>query len=407
VTAVTARSSLAQPITDEIPSLFGLRALAALAVVTTHVGFQTGAAVSGPWAPALSRLDIGVTLFFLLSGFLLYRPWASRSLSGWGPPSTRTYAARRALRILPAYWLAVLGAALLVRGNGAATGWDWLVQVLLLQVYVDDSALQGLTQMWSLCVEVAFYALLPLLGWLAARGTAGSPSAWLLRQVVLLGLLSLTATAWQVWVRQATPDLPGDPLLWLPGHLDWFAAGMALAVATAWIRHGHPNRWSHELQSLAEAGWSMWGIAAAVFLIATTPLAGPLTFLDPATTSEALAKHWLYLLCAALILVPLVLAPTGGPAAAMGSRVPYWLGEISYGIFLWHLVVLDVVYQALGRAPFTGGFWPVWILSVTGSVVVAAASYLVVERPLMRWDHRQRSGASATTATATASPDRT
>lgn len=388
----------------EIPALFGLRAVAALAVLTTHVGFQTGAAVYGAWAPVLSRLDFGVTLFFLLSGFLLYRPWAARALHGRPPPSTAVYARRRWLRIYPAYVLAVAGAWLLVQGNTDVTAGDWWAHVLLIQVYVDDSAVLGLTQMWSLCVEVAFYAALPVLAWLATSRRPVSEPVWLRRQVVLLAGLVVVATAWNVWVRETDASLPGDPLLWLPGYLDWFAAGMALAVATLWVSTGREGRMLREVVAASRSPWSLWAIAAAVFAVASTPLAGPLTFIDPATTAEALTKHWLYLLAAALLLLPLVLAdPSTGPSRWLGARVPYWLGEVSYGIFLWHLVVLDVAYQVTGREPFTGGFWVMLTITVAGTLAVSAVSFRLVERPLITRGHRRPLATPSTASPATTS----
>ena len=81
--------------------LDGVRALAAFAVVGTHVGFQTGRAVEGFWAPFLARLDFGVTLFFLLSGFLLYRPFVAAALGEREPTPLSRYVIRRAARILP------------------------------------------------------------------------------------------------------------------------------------------------------------------------------------------------------------------------------------------------------------------------------------------------------------------
>src|SRR5215831_326317 len=93
--------------------LDGLRAAAAAAVLLTHVGGLTGYTVTGtPVSWVLSRGDVGVPIFFTLSGLLLYRPWAAAALTGSQTVPLGTYLRRRALRILPAYW-AVVTVALL------------------------------------------------------------------------------------------------------------------------------------------------------------------------------------------------------------------------------------------------------------------------------------------------------
>src|SRR6266516_1997197 len=95
-----------------LPMLDGLRAVAALAVLLTHVAFQTGEVARAAGGAVLARLDAGVAVFFVLSGFLLYRPYALARASGTPRPSIRRYVLRRAARILPAYWLALGAVAL-------------------------------------------------------------------------------------------------------------------------------------------------------------------------------------------------------------------------------------------------------------------------------------------------------
>ena len=84
------------------PLLDGYRAIAAFMVLTTHVAFNTGEIRTPVLGPLLGRMDFGVTLFFLLSGFLLYRPWARAAMVDRAGPAVGGYALRRAARILPA-----------------------------------------------------------------------------------------------------------------------------------------------------------------------------------------------------------------------------------------------------------------------------------------------------------------
>ena len=107
-------------------ALDGLRAIAAFAVLAVHVGGRTGFAYTGsPASWVVSRGDIGVPVFFTLSGLLLYRPWARAALHGSQPPHVLSYLWRRALRILPVYWAVVLIALPTLNPAHAHSSWTW------------------------------------------------------------------------------------------------------------------------------------------------------------------------------------------------------------------------------------------------------------------------------------------
>jgi peptidoglycan/LPS O-acetylase OafA/YrhL len=394
VTAVDARPQVTtrpQAEHRSFPTLDSYRALAALAVVATHVGFQTAAGVEGPLAPVVSRLDIGVAIFFVLSGFLLYRPWSLAALRDTRGPATVPYLWRRALRIVPAYLVVVAAAMLLVRGNEGRGIDEWLRQLFLVQIYHPGALVPGLTQMWSLGTEVAFYVALPLLAWLATRRHRGHPARSARFQATVLGAYAVAGVGFLAAVRAAGVLDPRTASLWLPAHLDWFAVGMVLAVASAYVAAvpaaADTSGW-RVLAGAAHAPGAAWGVALGVFLVATTPLAGPRTLDDP-TAGQAVAKHVLYAVVAGFLLLPGTLGPRHGTwATAMTARPLARLGTISYGIFLWHLVVLDLVFVGLGRDFFTGGFWTVLALTVAGTVAVAALSWRVVEQPALQLKDR-------------------
>jgi peptidoglycan/LPS O-acetylase OafA/YrhL len=337
-----------------VPALDGLRAVAAGAVLLTHVAFRTGQTQAGAGGAVLGRLDVGVAVFFVLSGFLLY-------------PRTRPvgrYALRRAARILPAYWVLLAAVALggSVGGSVPAAYW-WLGQGY------GTAPLAGvLTQTWTLVPEVAFYAVLPGLVWLARR--------W--EWPVLAGCVLVTY-GWIAAVHLL--DLPDRMLLWLPGHLDWFAAGMAVA---ALARRGVPG-W---LSQLAAASGTCWAAAGALLFLLATPVAGPLT-LAPVPGGAAVLKEAGYALVAGLLLVPAALAPR---APVLGSPPLRLLGRWSYGIFLWHLVVLDAVYRITGWPDFSGRTVAVAVLTVLGAVALGGLSWLLVERPALRLADRVAAG---------------
>ena len=155
-------------VAPEFPVLDSLRAVGALAVLTTHVAFQSGAYVrNGTWGNLLSRLDVGVAIFFVLSAFLLGRPHFARRVAGIAPPATGRYFWKRALRVYPVYAVTVVLALTLIPENQAAGAAEWARSLTLTDIYLTGALPQGLTQMWSLAVEVSFYAALPQLKLLA------------------------------------------------------------------------------------------------------------------------------------------------------------------------------------------------------------------------------------------------
>jgi peptidoglycan/LPS O-acetylase OafA/YrhL len=181
------------------PALNAVRAAGALMVVLTHAAFNTGRINDGWVGAMLARFDFGVTLFFVLSGFLLSRPWFLAAALGRPGPSGRHYLWKRALRILPLYWVVVVVAFLVDPLNDDATWEDWVSQLTLTQLYRHDLLASSLTQMWSLCTEVAFYLVLPLLCVLL---TGRRPTTLRLRRVLGgAGLLSVAGVVWRSGCR--------------------------------------------------------------------------------------------------------------------------------------------------------------------------------------------------------------
>nr|BFE86849.1 hypothetical protein GCM10020093_094500 [Planobispora longispora] len=104
----------------------------------------------GAWL--VSRGDVGVAIFFTLSGLLLYRPWATAALTSTAPPSAKAYLWRRGFRLLPAYWLVAVIALLLFNQAHNDSQWFWAKWLLLLQIYdVESWWLVGRARAWSRC----------------------------------------------------------------------------------------------------------------------------------------------------------------------------------------------------------------------------------------------------------------
>ncbi len=376
----------------------GVRALAALGVLVTHVGLKVGFTTRDVTGNYLARLDVGVAIFFVLSGFLLYRPFVARRLDGRPRLATGTYLRNRALRIYPAYWLAltVLVVVLDVRGRDEIQGlWDFITYYGLLQSYSAHTALGGLQQAWTLTNEVAFYLLLPLWAFAASRlGRRLAPRRALVGELGALGVAAAGALAFRYWVHtvDASDVTLGtiDPRIhWLPANFHMFVPGMALALVLEWSRRrDEPLRlldWPrrHPL--------ACWIGAAVCFWVVSEPLGigFEVGTSDPATS---MVKEGLYAAIGFFVVLPVALAGATLPRSLrwLGSRPMVVLGVLSYGIYLWHEGVLDI-YRDLRDLPvFTGSMPAALIATICGSVAAAAVSYVLVERPALTLKDRNR-----------------
>jgi len=365
------------------PTLNALRAVGAILVVLTHSAFNTGRINDGWTGAMLARFDFGVTLFFVLSGFLLSRPWFLAAALGEHHPSARHYLWKRALRILPLYWIVVVIALAADPANDGSSPREWVSNLTLTQLYFHGLLPSSLTQMWSLCTEVAFYVLLPLL---CVVLTGRRPRGLDLRRVLVgVVVLSVLGVAWQVRVAQI-PGHEGHYAQWLPGYLPWFMVGMAFAACSAALTvTPDATRIGRVLDRLGADLTGCWILAAAVFAIACTPLAGPRLLLTPGAW-EAGAKVVLYTVAGAFFVLPLVFGPEreGWVRDRLSGPVPTWLGDISYGIFAIHLLVLNMVFWMLDLEVFTGRFLSVAALTLAITFALSSLSFYLLERPVLR-----------------------
>ncbi|GAB3130756.1 acyltransferase [Tsukamurella serpentis] len=346
-----------------VAPLTGLRAVAAAAVCLTHAAFGTGHYTDDFVGHLWARLEIGVPVFFALSGFLLFRPWVRALLDGaQEQPGLRRYAWHRFRRVVPAYWIVVVAvyALGLVRPepNPSGAGIDGLLRNLTFtQIYGFGHLRVGLTQAWSLAVEMAFYLVLPLFGWVLTAVLCRY--RWLPGRL-LAGLAVLAAIS-PVWILIA-PDIELTARMWPPAYLWWFVGGMALTVAEPLVRR-----------------WPTWAtpaclsVAVTGFIVSALPAIGGPPTMVPQSVWEALVKSALYLLIATALIAPLGLAPQSRSwyHRILGSRPMVWLGNISYEYFLVHLIVMDVMLLDVFG-------WPMF----TGNIPIAFLATSIVSVPL-------------------------
>lgn len=387
------------------PALDTLRAVGAVAVLTTHVAFWSGSyTVGGVWGTLLSRLDVGVALFFVLSGFLLSRPWISRSLDGRPVPRTGRYLWKRLLRIAPLYLVVAVLALSLIGDNAARTPGQWATTLLMLDTFADSPDPAGLTHIWSLAVEVTFYLVLPLLM------LAGVGRRFRVRRLAAVLFAMVAVTCW--WHLDGAARFgrvtTGNPLQWLPSYLSWFAIGIALAAVHELRVRGLAARLTAPVVALGRQPGACWTLAAGLLLLAATPLAGP-SMLGAPTEAESLTKSLLYAAVGGLVVVTGVYAPAGGAyLRVMAHPVARHLGVISYGLFALHLPMLHLVMHVTGWTLFQIDLVPLWLLTFGASLVVAEVAYRLIERPALRlknlpvpWSARGSRASPASTSTET------
>ncbi len=368
----------------QFPVLDTLRAIGALAVLTTHTSFQAGDYTeNGVWGTLMARLDVGVAIFFVLSGFLLSRPYVVRAFARREPPATGRYYWKRLVRVYPVYVVTVVVALLVVQDNTDVSLADWASTLLLLDVYTRDQLPHGLTQMWSLSAEVAFYLVLPLLMVLAVGRGRRAVDHW--RFGAVLAGMSLLTVAWHIWLAGAVAEVsPGTPATWVFAYLTWFAMGMGLAYVHVAGQHGRLSRTTSTLSRLGAMPGVCWAAAFGLLLVAATPIAGP-TLLFAPTTSESLVKNLLYTFVGGLLLVTGVYGRPGSRYVdVLSGRLLRHLGHISYSTFCIHLVVLYLVWEITGWQEFFGHGLPVWALTLAGSLLASELLYRFVEKPGMR-----------------------
>lgn len=364
-----------------VPALDVVRVIGSVAVVGHHVGFATGVnTAGGAWGGWLSRLDAGVAVFFVLSGFLLFRPWAHAKATGRATPNPSRYLWRRAMRILPAYWLTVVVCFLVLPRNADVTNADWIRHLTLTQIYEAGNLKHGVSQTWSLATEVVFYLLLPVFGVFLTSGRYRNGRPW-----TIISCSVLVTAAW-VGLIAGGVLTPTPYTMWLPGYALWFGAGMLLAAVHVGRRIGRMARWGF-LDAMAATPLSCWTAALAVFAIATTPVGGPHGLAEP-TAGEFGAKLVLYVLLAVLIVVPLAFGPETRTKQVLSSGTVKWLGSVSYGLFLWHPFVIESIYWVTGRPEFTGPFGWTFVATLGGGLVLASLCYYLVEYPCQRFSQR-------------------
>lgn len=327
-----------------VDCLDGLRGIAALWVLVGHTMMLTGLNL-----PVIAQPDLGVDLFIMLSGFLMVLQYQLRSeFEDWS--RFRSWAAfwtRRFFRIAPLFYVALLAALLLgpeIYGDRVAI--DTFLDRKLQQPerYLDASFTNVVLHLtfifgllpeyafrtplpdWSLGLEMQFYAAFPFLVLLARK--MGWLWTSLLAMAVSIVLLLLA--------RRVGAHFPMPSFLPLKLHL--FLCGMLLAANAQGVRH------------------RLWLQLGAAVLLAAIPIGRD-------DVSHLIVRELLVLIFFALVHLQRV-PGVGFASRLLGNRPFHWLGELSFGVYLWHLLVLNIVAA--------------WAIAQWGHAISPAERFLIV-----------------------------
>lgn len=358
----------------------------------------------------------GVTLFFVLSGFLLFLPFARALLFEKTWPSIRQFYIRRAFRILPAYYLSLLLIVLLFQRQYLQPQ-HWSELGLFLVFFMDSSSAtfkQLNAPFWTLAVEWQFYMLLPLLV-LGMRLLV-----WRVRQRRRLPLTVgciLVVIAWGIFSRYFgtyfLTQHPAETLL-VPRsvlnvilavtyggsgkYLEDFGVGMLLALSFVYARHPSVSpRLRVTLQKFSPWIWGA-GLLCLLTMILWTyndtfPNTWPLFNAPFFFQSYYLVSEFCISLSFSLCILALLFGP--GPLKRPFEWFPLrWLGGISYSLYMWHLPFIFLFIQWL--QPALQGWSPeqaylvywLWVLVVV--VPFCLLFFKWVEKPGMKLGERFR-----------------
>lgn len=355
-----------------------VRALAALAVLGAHVygdAHHYGATVYATFLHrALLGGGFGVFVFFTLTGYLLYLPFARRDVGGGSEIRLGRYASNRVVRIFPLYYVVTV-VYLLVLPHSQG-GRDWVRFLLFGQNFFHSTVARLDGPAWSLVVELHFYILLPLLAAGVARVARGSRT----RAAATLALVGLAALGLRISTFLTRSHVDPRWQYNLPATFFFFVPGMLLAVVKVVADTRGPEAIPAALRS--STGWLVAGgllLIPVFYRYAWDPFVG----------------------AAAFCVVGACVLPLRD---SRGLQLLAWrplavLGTASYSLYLWHLPIVDhlVANQLAGR-------W--WVLDealiIPLIILIALVSYAVIEAPWLRLRRQWQTGRVAQTGTPSA-----
>ena len=383
------------------PALDALRVVGALGVFVKHSSLATGQQLRDGYA-WMNHFEIGPTIFFVLSAYLVYGPFVRALVGRSEAPPTRRFLIRRAARIIPLYWCALVVVFLVDHQDASGIGikiggmWGALQLATFTHIYDPERFFNGIAAAYTLDVEVSFYVFVA--AWIAIvhRRARRSDAP---HKIVAAGLaiLLVTNALWRMavghWLRPPSVVCSSTQthwtcaaVNWLPGFLDYFVIGMALALAVAcWPTASDQPRW---LQRSLRHRW-LWLVGSVLLFWLYAAQYGTIG-LDSLTGIDAEIRHELNGVIVVLLVVPAVFTTfERGWFAKIVSSPAVRIGAIgSYGFYLWHQLWIDIALRLTDSRQFHGNLAIIAPLAIVYTALTAAVTWRAIERPLQRWQSR-------------------
>lgn len=390
------------PTHTRIIGLDGVRGLGCLAVVVGHVALSYSPVTHDK--AFLGVLGLALILFFVLSGFLLFLPYIRRltkDRSKATMPDTKQYVLHRIFRVFPGYLAIFLicnfvlqvayvqNSAIQPHGTDAGTGmitdpWELLANLTLTQTYIPEYVQTGISPAWSLTLEIAFYASLPVLGLLlfALRKRTDikplvlaclAPAILLVIGIVgrLFAPLVFSATgADTVMMQNWGPTWAAVFMRSFITNADLFAYGMFAAIVFVAIEQG--------VISVTAARRLQLGLIP--LLLASFVVALALTF--KGTVFATAGIGFVSAVFIMMIVTPLARGADSKLARFLDARPFHFVGLISLSVYLWHYPVLLLLgrYDLAAGDSWSGMFRNVAVVALV-TILLSTITYYAVERP--------------------------
>jgi peptidoglycan/LPS O-acetylase OafA/YrhL len=366
-------------------SLDGVRALSTLGIILYHLFSVSGQTINNPngLGEFSGRLNVAVSIFFVLSGYLLFRPFVEAILLDAPFSKSSTFYLKRFVRIIPAYWV-----ALLILWKIDAINFPnfsgFIRSLFLIHTFTEGNVLTGIAQTWTLSVEVFFYLCLPWIAMLIRACTRNKTSK--VKLCNLFGcLIALYASAYVFRVVFHLVQLEHfeTHAILLPAHFDTFALGMLVSAGVVTLQVFPELR---GLQTRLARLAPVFFVFSGATWFWSTQIGWALDF-NLSRFRIVLFGFFLYGIASVCFVIPFCLdSGTSRVTKIFGSRLFVWLGTISYGMYLWHFLFLVGGFsdKYMPYEFHDMGIATRMLITIPGTIAIASLSYYLIERPLLR-----------------------
>lgn len=384
-----------------IPGADGLRAIACLLVVWHHTTQRFNPETAAGWIQNIHffgmRGEVGVSLFFVLSGCLLSLPFWNAFVNAERLPSLRTYVINRAARIIPAFWINLIFCTLIAFWvfDQSINWWRLISGLFFINSYHYSSffpaELNG--PLWSIGLEVSCYLLLPIVLFTIIKSTKRLSLAFagLIAWILALQLLNpwiiskfMTGEDLKGWQY----GLTGGAKQWLPywnidSFFSQFLCGSlaALTIVTLTARGIKRSR-AFDISSVVFS-------IAAIWLVANRLLPGAP---DSFTKQPYLAPFYAILMAAVLVSTSM----STHIFKILDNKLFRWIAKLSFSIYLWHMFLIEIIERSILDNYVYYGLTDIWQWILISSIVlvvsiaIAAMSWRFVESPVLQFARKRR-----------------